>query len=319
MSRIALPLAALLAVAGASSPDRSIALDAATQLVPGGFAAGHQPDGNSVIITGPKGAIVFDTGRHADHIAAIEAALATTGKPLVAIVNSHWHLDHVSGNLRLKADHPGASVWASGAIDGALTGFLARSAVQGQAALDQGQVPEPMASDVRGDLATIGQGQRLRPDHVVAGPMRLTVTGRPVDLRLAPHAVTAGDVWLYDRGARRAVVGDLVTLPVPFLDTACPSGWMAALDAVAASGFRTLVPGHGPVMDRAAFDRWRGAFTRFVQCGVDAGQPVSACVAGWMDDAATMIPADQHARASGMARYYAERLRSGELAANCTA
>jgi len=28
------------------------------------------------------------------------------------------------------------------------------------------------------------------------------------------------------------IAGDLVTLPVPFLDTACPNGWRKALDTL---------------------------------------------------------------------------------------
>ena len=50
---------------------------------------------------------------------------ATLRLPVVAIVNSHWHLDHVSGNAALRAAYPRAQVYASDAIDGAMRGFLA--------------------------------------------------------------------------------------------------------------------------------------------------------------------------------------------------
>ena len=52
-------------------------------------------------------------------------------------------------------------------------------------------------------------------------------------MTLEARAVTAGDVWLFDPATRVLAAGDLVTLPAPFLDTACPERWKAALDRVA--------------------------------------------------------------------------------------
>lgn len=51
-------------------------------------------------------------------------------RPIVAIVNTHWHLDRdVSGNRRVKAAYPGARLYTTRAIDRALAdgGFLARN------------------------------------------------------------------------------------------------------------------------------------------------------------------------------------------------
>jgi glyoxylase-like metal-dependent hydrolase (beta-lactamase superfamily II) len=58
----------------------------------------REPDGNSVIFAVAPGLVVFDTGRHEWHRNAILALADTKKKPIVAIVNIHWHLDHVSGN-----------------------------------------------------------------------------------------------------------------------------------------------------------------------------------------------------------------------------
>ena len=129
---LALGLALIAATPAAAGPETQ-RLDDHTVLVPGGIEPGRQPDGNSVLIEGPGGVVVFDTGRHTAHADRILAAAA--GKPVVAIVNSHWHLDHISGNLRLKAAFPKARVYASNAIDEALTGFLANGAKQGRDAL----------------------------------------------------------------------------------------------------------------------------------------------------------------------------------------
>ncbi|OYY69528.1 MBL fold metallo-hydrolase [Sphingomonas sp. 28-63-12] len=320
MGSAALLAAAFFSIAAAPvPPEGGVALDASTVLIAGGVDPDHQPDGNSVVMRGPTGVVVVDTGRHPAQLARIEAAIAATGQPLSVIVNSHWHLDHVSGNPALRGAHPGVSVWASDAIDGALAGFLKASAEQGQSALDKGDLPESMAADVRADMATIAAGERLRPDHVVRKSARVRLAGRSFDLHFAANAVTAGDIWLYDRAQARAIVGDLVTLPAPFLDTACPQGWAAALKAIDDSGFVTLVPGHGPVMDHPAFAAWRAAFTQFVDCSADAAQPVKTCVAGWMAYARGVVGAAQQPLAGGLAGYYAGLVRSGALRRNCPA
>ncbi len=61
-----------------------------------------------------------------------------------------------------------------------------------------------------------------------------------------------------------AIVGDLVVDIVPFMDTACPDGWLKALDEIERTPFMTLIPGHGPVMNRRDFGQWKTAFAEFV-------------------------------------------------------
>ncbi|WP_447750681.1 MBL fold metallo-hydrolase [Sphingopyxis fribergensis] len=288
-----------------------------TFLIGGSFAPGRSPDGNSVILYGSEGSIVVDTGRHADHLTAIQQGLSGLGFPLVAIVNTHWHLDHVSGNPALKAAHPEVRVYGTSAIDGALAGFLATSAEASRRALADGTLPVAARAEVEGDLATIARGAELRPDVIVDESRDMTIAGRPLSLRVAHHAVTTRDLWIYDAAEKRAIVGDLVTVPVPFLDTACPEGWLKALDEVAASGAEQIVPGHGALMDVASFNRWRSAFVDFIACAKGTGA-LEGCSAGWLAGAATWIGNDT-ARAKAMADYYGELVRSGKLDGYCKA
>lgn len=289
----------------------------ATFLIGGSFAPGGSPDGNSVILYGSEGAIVVDTGRHADHGTAIRQGLSGLGMPLVAIVNTHWHLDHVSGNPALKAAHPGVAVYGTSAIDGALVGFLAKSAESSRKALAEGAIPASAIADVEADLATIGRGAELRPDIVVNESGEATIAGRPLSLRVARHAATERDLWIYDAAEKRAIVGDLVTVPVPFLDTACPEGWLKALDEVAASGAVEVIPGHGPIMPIADFGIWHRAFSDFLACARGSGA-LEGCSVGWLAGAVKWI-GDDKARAKAMADYYGELIRSGKLDGYCRA
>src|SRR5258708_10846165 len=272
---ILMALAGSALALGAAEPPpptpQSLARD--VWLIPGGFPPNRQPDGNSIVFKAPKGLVVLDTGRHRWHRQAILDLAKAQGSPIVAIVNSHWHLDHVSGNPQLKAAYPSARVYASDAISDALSGFLRESANGARVYLAMPGIPAETAEDIRGDLATTENGDALRPDVVIKASGMLTLGGRAIEVNLAPNGPTAGDVWLYDRESRIASVGDLVTLPVPFLDTACVAGWKSALAEVSATPFETLVPGHGKPMTRAEFGQYRAAFDAFIESS-SSNQPV---------------------------------------------
>lgn len=251
--------------------------------IPGSLLPKRQPDGNSLVLRGKDGLIVLDTGRHAWQTQAILDLAKAQKAPIVAIVNSHWHLDHVSGNPALKAAHPQAQVYASDAIDGALNGFLKDSMAGAADYVKTAGLPPETAEDIRLDMASIANGAALKPDQVLRASETRELAGRRLELYVAKDAVTAADVWLYDPATKIVAVGDLVTLPVPFLDTACVDGWQAALKDIASRPFTTLLPGHGQPMDRAAFERYHAAFNAFVQCA-RSDTDAQACASRWQQD-----------------------------------
>ena len=268
------------------------------------------PDGNSIFLDAPEGLILVDTGRHPEHSAALLAYARGRGRPIAAIFNTHWHLDHSTGNTEIRAAFPDAPLYASHAIEGALTGFLAHSRQSTERALAAGQIPESARAEVRRALDVMDHPERLRPTRPVTRSGMQTVAGRRLQVNLAAYAATEGDVWIYDPRARLVIAGDLVVAPVPFMDTACPDGWRVALDRIAATPFVTLIPGHGAPMDRPAFLAWRLAYNAFVDCG-RSDRSRADCIAGWRRDAARFIPAGSEALVERLAGYYLDsRLRS---------
>ena len=326
MGRALAALAALALACPASAADPetaapdAIELDGDSWFVPGSFPPGRSPDGNSVILEAPNGLILIDTGRRLDHAVSLTTLLimrgSSSGTP-AAIINTHWHLDHVSGNRWFKMVSPETRVYATSAIDGALTGFLADSAAASREALEAGTIPEVAIPDVKGDLVTFENGPLLRPDVVVDKDRDLRIAGRPLSLRVAHRAATERDLWVYDAAAKRAIIGDLVTMPAPFLDTACPEGWLKALDAVAASGAQQVIPGHGAPMGMTALGRWRMAFSDFIACA-RGRRALDTCSAGWLAGAAEFIGMDGK-RAKAMTDYYGGLIRSGKLDGYCRA
>ncbi len=151
-----------------------------TYLIEGDTAPNSLPDGNSVIIVAPQGLIVFDTGRHKEHAQKLLDFAREQGRPIAAIINSHWHLDHVGGNPRLRAAFPDIRVYASSAIDAARKGFLAdyRAQLVTELATSR-RDPEAQvnACAIRAEMALIDAGAALGPTDVIAKSAPLTIAG----------------------------------------------------------------------------------------------------------------------------------------------
>jgi hypothetical protein len=117
-------------------------------------------------------------------------------------------------------------------------------------------------------------------------------------------------------------VGDLVTLPAAFLDTACPDGWRTALAQVWDTPFTLAIPGHGAPMTRDQFASYRSAFDALIACArSDAAK--TACAANWVHDVEPLLGADplDRKRAQRMTEYYVDDVlrANGGRSASCKA
>lgn len=281
----------------------------------GRFVAGAQPDGNSVLIEAPEGWIVVDTGRYPAHAQALLARVSASGKPLRVIVNSHWHLDHIGGNRALRDAHPSARVVGSDAIVQARTGFLADYRQQLQGELARRPTGDAQRAGFEREIAVIDDTAASTPDLLVGDLGSLALAGLTLRVGLQRNAVTAGDVWLFEPRSGVLVAGDLVTLPAPLLDTACPERWGFALEQFAAVPFRWLVPGHGAPLSRDQFIDYREGYYRLLRCAA-ADAPKQRCIEGWLRDAAALVPPPERPLARSLLSHYLDtRLRAPRTAA----
>ena len=280
------------------------------------------PDGNTIIIDAPDGLIVVDTGRHHSQSDAILKFASERKRPIAAIINTHWHLDHASGNGRLKAAYPQARVYTTTAIDKVLApgGFLARNLEDARTML--ATLTDPVRRDeVEIFIRTMDARSDLRPDVALTKSGSMPLAGRALDLHVTDRAVSDADVWVFDKATRVAVIGDLVTVPVPYFETACPERWRASLDEVWATPFETAIPGHGRPMTRAQFDSYRRSYGAFVSCVQSTAAP-SQCSQAWVEGISSLVGDDPDRRRAiaSNADYYVGYLRSnGGKAPDCTA
>jgi glyoxylase-like metal-dependent hydrolase (beta-lactamase superfamily II) len=274
-----------------------------TFLIEGETPPNRQPDGNSIIIDAPQGLIVFDTGRHLEHAQKVLDFAHAQNRPIAAIINSHWHLDHVGGNPPLRAAFPDIRVYASSAINEAHSGFLAdyRARLTAEIA---GSAKNPQAqASMRAEIALIDAGAALDPTDIVAQSASMTIAGRVLQLYLESHAVTAGDVWLFDPASRVLLAGDLVTLPAPFFESACPARWRDSLAHLEKANFDWLVPGHGAPMRRPEFAAYRKAFSNLLDCAAGDAEK-SVCIDGWIGDASMVRRSQDMSYAKTLIGYY---------------
>jgi glyoxylase-like metal-dependent hydrolase (beta-lactamase superfamily II) len=318
--------AAALALPSAAqpAPPRSAdihALAPGVWLLPGRFERGRQPDGNSLLLQGPDGIVIVDSGRHAEHTQALLDWVRASGRPLRAVLNTHWHLDHLGGNAMLRDAVPALRAHATPAVRDAVRRRMPASATDLERMKADPQLDEATRRMVEIDLALYTRRAALEPDMLIEGPAQdLTLAGRPLRVGVA-FGVSGGDLWLLDPASGTLVVGDFVTLPVPFFDTACPERWQRSLTQLAALPFERVVPGHGPVMNRADFDRYRVAYDRLLACAAGP-RAVADCSAGWVADLGPLLPASGERGAHGMLKHYLEqRLRAepARTAADCAA
>jgi cyclase len=265
----------LPALAAAAEPGFEV-----QQVAPGVFAAvRREPPGlwfdcNSVFVVNDRDVVVVDTNVSPSSARATLAALRTiTDKPVSHVVNTHWHDDHIAGNQVYRDAFPGVHFVGHVRTRGELetTGAANRkSAVEagpgfakylrklvadgkslaGGAITDEERAAYASdASLVERYFADVGTLEVVFPDVAVDGTLTLQRGARTIEVRHLGRGHTASDLVVYLPKERVAIVGDLVSWPVPLVGTTShPADFAATLDALLSLHAGVFVPGHGPVL-----------------------------------------------------------------------
>jgi len=186
------------------------------------------------VLTGPDGVFMVDA-QFAPLSEKINAAIKLiSDKPIKFLVNTHVHGDHTGGNENFGK--MGVTI-------------LARQNLRNRL-----EHPNPGANGQPG-VPTPAAGL---PVITYDAPMTIRMNGEEVRLIPAPVAHTDGDTFVKFVNANVLMTGDFYrSIQYPNIDRANGGslpGLIAALDAVIANADATtkIVPGHGPVVDRAA-------------------------------------------------------------------
>ena len=201
---------------------------------------------NAGLVVGDGASLLVDTlfdlkltQQMLDSMAALTAAA-----PIATLLNTHANGDHCYGNQLLEA----AEIVASEATAHEMT-----------------EVPPSMLHALNSAPGEVGalfrhffgafdfDGIDVRmPTRTFRGRLEVEVGGRVVELIEVGPAHTRGDTIAYVPDAKTVYTGDILFIGgTPIVWAGPLSNWVAACDLMLGMDIDTVVPGHGPLTDKA--------------------------------------------------------------------
>lgn len=225
--------------------------------------------GNTAVFVGATGVTVVDTKNPGWGQPILDKIKELSGKPVVRIINTHTHGDHVSGNVEFPAtvdvvvqEHTKANMERMAPVTG-----LGQAATANIFTQNGGR---GMAKRTFTDKMTIG-----------AGPEQ-------IDLYYFGRGHTNGDAWVVWPALRVMHAGDIFSGKVaPILDannggSGVEIGDSLTKGADAIRNVDTIITGHAgqmTVADLREYAQFNKDFLAFVQAGVRAGKGADAIAA----------------------------------------
>lgn len=195
----------------------------------------------------------------------LAAIAAITPKPVRFVVNTHWHFDHTGGNENMGK--------AGGLLVAHENVRKRMSTEQFIEALNRREPASPLGAL---PVVTFTEG------------ITFHINGDDLVITHVPPAHTDGDAIVYFSKANVIHTGDLfVSAGLPFVDRSSGGsihGVIGAAERVLAlaNGQTKIIPGHGPLADRARLEAWRGMLVALrdrMQGEIKAGKTIDQVLA----------------------------------------
>lgn len=215
-----------------------------------------QPDGGwgwsnaGLIVDGDQSLLVdtlFDARLTGDMLGAMQDATGLAADDIGTLVNTHANGDHTHGNGLCRH----AEIIASEASAREMEEVdAARLRTMMEAAPNLGPTGKYLL-DIFGDF-DFGDVAERAPTRTFSGALELRVGDKRVELIEVGPAHTAGDVLVHVPDDRIVYTGDILFIDGTPIMWAGPVGnWIAACDRILAMDVEAIVPGHGPITDKA--------------------------------------------------------------------
>jgi cyclase len=197
--------------------------------------------GGNITVAVAKDGIIMVDGEFAPLHDKIKAAItAISNQPIKYLVNTHYHGDHTGGNEPFAKD--GVTVIAQDNVK-----------IRLEAGTTNGLTGAKTPPAPQGAL----------PSDTYTNFSKIRLSGRVADLKHIANAHTDGDTYVWFKTANVLSTGDTFTngrYPnIDFANGGNIKGMIAASDAYLklTNAKSRIVPGHGPIADRAALVEYR--------------------------------------------------------------
>lgn len=203
---------------------------------------GEQPRrANAAFVVGPRGVAVVDTGMsYAQGMEILSAVRSVTRRPIRLVILTQPEQAAIFGAAAFQRMGIPVLMHAEGA---------ALMASRCEACLTA--LKASLGSDAMAGTRVVV------PDRLVAGDIALDAIGRRLTIIAPPWSSAPGALAILDERSSTLIAGSLVSIrSVPDTHDADPRGWRRALETLAATRCRHLVPSYGAVgrcADIAAF------------------------------------------------------------------
>ncbi|WP_439817165.1 MBL fold metallo-hydrolase [Zavarzinia sp. CC-PAN008] len=225
------------------------------EVAPGVFAY-LQPDGgwgwsNAGLIAAGEGALLVDTlfdRRLTEEMLATMRAATPAARSIGTVVNTHANGDHTYGNGALPEAEIIASTASAREMDEVPPALLDQFM---KAAPNMGEAGAYL-SRIFGAFQFEGLAPRA-PTRTFSHRLDLVLGDRRVDLIEVGPAHTHGDVLVMLPDDRVVFTGDILFAhSTPIMWAGPVANWIAACDLILGAEVDVIVPGHGPIADKAA-------------------------------------------------------------------
>lgn len=211
--------------------------------------------------------------------ATLDALAKITDKPVSAIIATHYHDDHMGGVATIRKRFPNVELIAHKSANQAITDLLkpAREGMIAVAPQMTGWLKGLIAAGTSAEGTPITDEQRASYESDIRIADRYAIEMKDISLPFPTKSVdsklilkrgkrtieilhlgeghTPADLVVWLPNERVVASGDLVVWPVPLVgdNQSNVPAWSKTLAEVEKLGFKTLIPGHGPVMHDAKY------------------------------------------------------------------
>jgi glyoxylase-like metal-dependent hydrolase (beta-lactamase superfamily II) len=206
---------------------------------------------NAGVIIGRDGIVVVDTLLSAKEARRFIRDIRTlSNKPILYVVNTHYHLDHAFGNCEFTK--LGAVIIAQENDKKAME----KSAAKTLANIGEYGLTEEDMEGTTPSYPTLTYGNRMTID---LGDQR-------IELISARKSHTDGDTLVYLPDKKILFTGDILFTDYhPFLGEGNIEDWVKELDDIKSMDIEKIIPGHGPLSGKKDLDDMKAYLLMFDQ------------------------------------------------------